>query len=99
MTRVAPSLAIPDDSTRASALFMIVLRLVFVLVLVAVGLALPASYLLLSRWLEDFAYRISYSPSSFAVAGIAALAVALATISYQVLRASVADPVNSLRYE
>jgi len=42
MTRVTPSLAIPDDSTRASALFMIVLRLVFVLVLVAVGWSLAS---------------------------------------------------------
>ncbi len=80
-------------------IFVILSRDILTLVIVAVGLALPASYLLLSRWLEDFAYRISYSPSSFAVAGFAALVVALATISYQVLRASVADPVNSLRYE
>ncbi|MCH7886184.1 MAG: PIN domain-containing protein [Planctomycetes bacterium] len=42
MTRVTPSLTIPDDSTRASALFMIVLRLVFVLVLVAVGWSLAS---------------------------------------------------------
>ncbi|MEE9161914.1 MAG: FtsX-like permease family protein, partial [Candidatus Neomarinimicrobiota bacterium] len=82
-----------------SQIFVILSRDMLTLVLVAVGLALPASYVLLSRWLEDFAYRISYSPSSFAVAGFVALLVALATISYQVLRASVADPVNSLRYE
>ena len=42
MTKVTPSLAIPDDSSRASALFMIVLRLVFVLVLMAVGWSLAS---------------------------------------------------------
>lgn len=69
--------------------------------LVAAGivLAAPAAYLVMQRWLEDFAYRIPLSGWLFVAAGIAALAVALLTVSYQAIRAAVADPVASLRYE
>ena len=69
------------------------------LVLVAFVLAAPAAYLLASRWLEEFAYRVPLSWPIFALAGAAALVIALATVSYQAVRAALADPVESLRYE
>lgn len=53
----------------------------------------------MNRWLEDFAYRTELGWSVFLLAGIAVLALALLTVSYQAVRAAVMDPVKSLRYE
>lgn len=71
------------------------------LVLVAVVLAAPLAYLGVEAWLGDFAYRIdlaSHLPT-FAAAGLAALAIAVATVSVQALRAAHTNPVETLRYE
>ncbi|MCH8836794.1 MAG: hypothetical protein IIA60_03205, partial [Candidatus Marinimicrobia bacterium] len=57
------------------------------------------SYYVLNRWLQDFAYRVEIPPQTFLLAGLGALAIALITISYQVLRASLSNPINALRYE
>ncbi|MCH7528524.1 MAG: ABC transporter permease [Candidatus Marinimicrobia bacterium] len=80
-------------------IFIILSRDIMSLVLVAVGLSLPISYYVLNRWLQDFAYRVEIPPQTFLVAGLGALAIALITISYQVLRASLSNPINALRYE
>ena len=69
------------------------------LVGIAFVLAVPLAYFVMSQWLEDFAYRIEISWLIFLGAGVAALGVALLTVSYQAIRAAVADPVTSLRYE
>jgi len=69
------------------------------LVLIAFVLAAPLAYLAMSRWLEDFAYRIELGPGIFLLAGGLALLIALATVSYQAVKAALADPVKSLRYE
>ena len=53
----------------------------------------------MQRWLEQFAYRIELGPDVFIVAGGAALAIALLAVSYQSVKAAIADPVESLRYE
>lgn len=62
-------------------------------------IASPATYWLLSRWLDNFAYRIEINPLLFPVAGIVALTIALLTISYHTLRSARANPVKALRYE
>ena len=69
------------------------------LVVAAFAVAAPVAYLLMSRWLDGFAYRISLGPLVFIVAGVAALAVALVTVGYHAFRAASADPVRALRYE
>lgn len=69
------------------------------LVLIAFVLATPLAYLVMSRWLEDFAYRIEIGPDLFLLAGSLAVLIALLTVSYQAVRAAMADPVKSLRYE
>ncbi len=69
------------------------------LVLLALVIASPAAYFLMNRWLEDFAYRIEIGPGIFLLAGAAALLIALATVSYQAIKAALSDPVKSLRYE
>jgi len=70
-----------------------------VLVLYAFVLAAPLAYLAVRRWLDDFAYRIDLSWQTFLVAGLTALVVAVLTVSYQAVRAALADPVNALRHE
>ena len=69
------------------------------LVLLAVVIASPAAYLLMSQWLEDFAYRIEIGPGIFLLTGGLILLIALLTVSYQAVRAATVDPVKSLRYE
>jgi putative ABC transport system permease protein len=69
------------------------------LVLIAVVIASPIAYWAMSRWLENFAYKISLSWWIFVSAGIVALLIALLTISGQAIRAAIANPVKSLRTE
>ena len=69
------------------------------LVLIAFVVAVPVAYLAMNRWLEDFAYRTDLGIGIFALAGGLALGIALLTVSYQAIRAALADPVKALRYE
>lgn len=69
------------------------------LVLLAYVLATPVVYVVMHRWLENFAYRIGMEVGVFVLAGILALAIALLTVSYQSIRAALRNPVDSLRYE
>ncbi len=69
------------------------------LVLTAFVIAAPVAYWAMSRWLEDFAYRIELGPWIFVGAGALALVIALATVSYQAIRAALANPVEALRSE
>ena len=68
-------------------------------VLVAFLVAVPLAYFGMSRWLESFAYRITPGADVFLISGTAVLAIALLTVSYQAIKAAMADPVRSLRYE
>ena len=67
------------------------------LVLVAVVVASPVAGWLMHHWLQDFAYRISMQWWMFALAGFAAVLVALFTVGFQAIKAALANPVNSLR--
>ena len=69
------------------------------LIAIAFIIACPLAYIAMRHWLGDFAYRIEISWPIFLMAGLAALGVALLTVSYQAVRAARADPVKSLRYE
>ncbi len=69
------------------------------LVLVAVVIAIPVSWWVMNKWLQDFAYRIQISWMVFALAAIGALFIALATVSFQAIKAALANPVKSLRTE
>ena len=69
------------------------------LVLIAFAAGGPIAFFLMSRWLDDFAYRIDLSASPFILGGFAALAIAILTVSFQAIRAAVANPIRSLRYE
>lgn len=70
-----------------------------VLVVIANIIAFPLAYYFMSSWLEDFAYRIEISWWIFVLSGLIALLIALATVSYQAIKAALANPVEALRYE
>lgn len=67
------------------------------LVAVALLLAAPLAWWLMNKWLEDFAYRIQIPWWVFALVGVIAVLIALVTVSFQAIRAAVANPVKSLR--
>ncbi len=69
------------------------------LVCLAIVIASPIAWWAMNKWLADFAYRIDIQWWMFAVAGLAAVVIALLTVSWQAIRAAVANPVKSLRDE
>lgn len=71
----------------------------FKLVLVALVIASPIAWYLMQQWLQGFAYRIEITWWIFALSGGLALLIALLTVSYQSIKAAMANPINSLRNE
>lgn len=71
------------------------LKLVFISCLIA----FPLSFWLMNKWLQSFAYRIHISWWMLAIAGIIAVVIALITVSFQAIKAAVANPVEALRSE
>jgi len=69
------------------------------LVGIACLIAFPISYWAMNKWLQSFAYRINIGWWIFVVAGLAAIFIALATVSFQAIKAAIANPVKSLRTE
>ena len=69
------------------------------LVLIAVVIASPIAWYAMTRWLDGFDYRIHLGAWIFLAAGGLAVAIALATVSYQAVRAALSNPVKSLRSE
>jgi putative ABC transport system permease protein len=69
------------------------------LVLLASILAFPVAWWVMHNWLQSFAYRIEISWWIFALATVIALVIALATVSFQAIKAALANPVKSLRSE
>ncbi len=69
------------------------------LVVVSVVLSAPVSWYVMNTWLDHFAYRIDIGPDIFLVSALIALIFALLTVSYHVVKATLRNPVESLRYE
>ena len=70
-----------------------------ILIAIAFLIASPIAWYFMHQWLQDYAYRINISWWVFAAGGIASIAIALITISFQAIKAAVANPVKSLRTE
>lgn len=68
-------------------------------VLLAVLIAWPLGYYIMNTWLQNFAYRIGLGVDTFVLSALLALAIALMTVTYQAVKAAVANPVDSLKYE
>ena len=69
------------------------------LILVAFIVAVPVAWYILNNWLNDFAYRVNISWWMFGAAGAMVFVIAIVTVSFQVIRAALANPVKSLRTE
>jgi predicted permease len=69
------------------------------LVIIAIIIAVPVSWWAMNKWLQGFAYRINIAWWVFAIAGVVALMIALLTVSFQAIKAAIANPVNSIRTE
>ncbi len=69
------------------------------LVLVANAIAWPAAYLVMQKWLQNFAYRMNIGLWIFALSATLSLVIALFTVGYQSIKAALANPADSLRYE
>lgn len=85
-----------------ATIFEMVLMLnknVLVWLAVAFAIATPVAYYAMTRWLENFAYKIALSWWIFVAAGLVSLFVALCTVSWQSWRAASKNPVEALRYE
>jgi putative ABC transport system permease protein len=82
-----------------SNIFLMLSKDFLLLVLIAILVAFPLSWWAMNNWLQGFAYRINISASIFIVAGTSIILITLLTISYQAIKAAVANPVKSLRSE
>ncbi len=69
------------------------------LVVVAIAIAVPISWYFMHQWLQDFSYKINISWLTFFTAGMLAIVIALLTVSFQAIKAALANPVKSLRSE
>jgi putative ABC transport system permease protein len=70
-----------------------------ILVLVAILIATPLSWWAMNNWLNDFAYHIDINWWVFALAGFVSVLIAMITVSFQAIKAAVANPIKSLRSE
>jgi putative ABC transport system permease protein len=70
-----------------------------VLVLIACGIAIPIAYFAMNEWLKDYEYKISIGVGVFVLVVITAIAITLLIVSYQAIKAALANPVKSLRTE
>lgn len=70
-----------------------------ILILIAMLIATPVAWWAMNKWLQDFAYKIDLHWWMFGLAGIIVMVIALLTVSFQAIKAAVADPVKSLRTE
>ena len=69
------------------------------LVALAIVIATPVAWWTMNKWLQEFAYRTTISWWMFALAGLIAIMIALITVSFQAIKAAIANPVKSLRTE
>jgi putative ABC transport system permease protein len=69
------------------------------LVAIAILVAVPASWYLMNQWLQDFAYKIHIGWTVYIIAGFIAIFIAILTVSFQSIKAALANPVRALRSE
>ena len=82
-----------------TSLFALISKEFILLVLIAFFVAAPLAWFALDKWLQQFAYRTDINAWVFLLAGLAAMFIALATVSYQAIKAALTNPVKSLKTE
>ncbi|MGD9345846.1 MAG: ABC transporter permease [Candidatus Aminicenantes bacterium] len=80
-------------------IFLMLLKEFVKWVLIASAISWPLAYYVMDLWLENFAYRTNIALWIFMVSGVLGLVVAVATVSFQSIKASIANPIDCLRYE
>jgi putative ABC transport system permease protein len=70
-----------------------------VMIVIGFAIASPITWYLMNKWLQDYIYRIQIHWSIFLLAGVIAISIALATVSFQLIKAALVNPVKSLRSE
>lgn len=70
-----------------------------ILIVIAFAIAMPIAWYYMHQWLQDYAYRINISWGLFAAGGLVSIIIAFATISFQAVKAAIANPAKSLRTE
>ena len=80
-------------------LWMLLSKDFIILVAISLLIAAPLAYYFMSGWIEKFSYRADISAGIFLIAGAGALAITIITVSFQAIKAAVANPVKSLRTE
>jgi putative ABC transport system permease protein len=83
----------------ASSIVYLFSKEFIILIAIAFVIATPIAWYYMHGWLQDYVYRINISWWIFFAGGIAAIVIALATVSFQAIRAAIANPVKSLRTE
>jgi putative ABC transport system permease protein len=78
---------------------LLVTKEFLLLVAIAFIISVPVTWWAMHAWLKDFAYRINIGTGVFVAAGFSAIMIAFCTISFQAIRAAIANPVKSLRTE
>ncbi|HEX5153768.1 MAG TPA: ABC transporter permease [Parafilimonas sp.] len=82
-----------------SRIVVLISKEFIMLIAIAFLVAVPVAYYFINKWLQNFAYRIDIEWWMFVLAGILVIAIALITMSFQAIKAAVANPVESLRTE
>lgn len=82
-----------------SSLVILLSKDFILLVLIAIVIALPVSWYMMSKWLQGFAYHVNIDVFVFALSGVAAILVALTTVSIQAIKTAATNPVKTLKTE
>jgi putative ABC transport system permease protein len=82
-----------------SSIVMLLSKDFIKLIFIAILISVPLCWWMMNDWLQGFAYRIQIGPAVFLESGLVALAIALATMTWQSLKAATANPMRSLRNE
>jgi ABC-type antimicrobial peptide transport system permease subunit len=83
----------------ASSIVYLFSKEFILLITIAFVIAAPIAWYFMNNWLQDYVYRINISWWLFAAGGLIAIIIALATISFQAIKAAIANPVKSIRTE
>jgi len=82
-----------------AVLFICFQKNLIILIAIAFAIATPIAWYFMNMWLQDYVYRINISWWLFAAGGVGAILIALLTVSFQAIKAAIANPVKSLRTE
>ena len=80
-------------------IYVLLSKSILILVAVATIISWPVTFMVMNRWLENFAYRISFNQMFFIVSGIIAFVIAQTTVTGQALKAARSNPIKAIKYE